>query len=483
MARPRDPEIDRRILRATAELARVDHDAVTIAAVAARAGVSRPTVYRRWPNRAALLFDAHIDAAIAPDIPDLGALRPELLWAIEQLVGNIVAGERTMFAEQLAQMIVDADFATSVLARRWRPERDRVHQIWERARQRGEVRPDIDGRTVFDDLLGICISRILITHEPPSPRELGELVDRILTGVVTREICEDARMHETNFTLTAPDGTELAATRWSGDADATMIVQIAHGMGEHSGRYARLAEALIGAGAVVYANDHRGHGRTAGSPERHGDLGPGGWAGLVSDLGLLGAHATREHPDLPLAVIGHSMGSFALQRYLLDHSADLDAAVLSGSTAVDVVAAGIDPTQEVDLSAFNAPFEPARTEYDWLTRDPDEVDAYVADPMCGFGLDAASAASMIAGSDGVADPDRLGGIRSDLPVLLLSGDADPLAGEGALITLVADRYREAGLHEVAVRLYPGARHEVFNETNRDEITADLIAWLRRVLDR
>jgi alpha-beta hydrolase superfamily lysophospholipase len=288
-------------------------------------------------------------------------------------------------------------------------------------------------------------------------------------------------MHESNFTLTAPDGTELAATRWSGDRDATLIVQIAHGMGEHSGRYRRLAEALVGAGAVVYTSDHRGHGNTAGSPERHGDLGPGGWEGLVSDLGVVSSHARSEHPDLPLAVVGHSMGSFALQRYLLDHSADLDAAVLSGSTAVDVVAAKIDPTEDVDLSAFNAPFEPARTEYDWLSRDPDEVDAYVGDPMCGFGLVAASTASMIEGVDGVADPDRLAGIRTELPVLLMSGDADPLAGGGSLITLVADRYREAGLTDVSVRLYPGARHEVFNETNRDEITADLIGWIERVL--
>lgn len=288
-------------------------------------------------------------------------------------------------------------------------------------------------------------------------------------------------MHETTSTLTTPDGTELALYRWSGDTQPTFIAQIAHGMGEHAGRYRRLAEALIGAGAVVYANDHRGHGRTAGSPDRHGDLGAGGWAGLVADLGVVSAHARAEHPGLALVVIGHSMGSFALQRYLLDHSADLDAVVLSGSTAIDVVAAGIDPDSEVDLSAFNAPFEPARTDYDWLSRDPDEVDAYVADAACGFGLDAAAAASMIGGVDGVADPERLAGIRSDVPVLLISGDTDPLAGGGTLIELVAERYREAGITSVTARLYPGARHEVFNETNRDEITADLLAWLGDVV--
>ena len=133
---------------------------------------------------------------------------------------------------------------------------------------------------------------------------------------------------------------------------------------------------------------------------------------------------------MPLVVLGHSMGSFALQQYLLDRSADLDAAVLSGTSAMDVIGPGIDPDAEIDLSAFNAPFEPARTEYDWLSRDPDEVDKYVADPDCGFGVNAAGARPMLEGLAPSADPDRLAGIRSDLPIYVLSGEADPLAGGG-----------------------------------------------------
>ena len=288
---------------------------------------------------------------------------------------------------------------------------------------------------------------------------------------------------ELTFAFDAADGTKIAAYRWTGDQSPRAIVQIAHGMGEHAARYRRLAEALTAAGYAVYANDHRGHGKTAGSADHHGDLGPGGWAGLVSDVGELSAIARREHPGIPLVLVGHSMGSFALQGYLLDHSADLDGAVLSGTSAIDVIAPGVDPTKEVDLSAFNAAFEPARTDYDWLSRDPDEVDAYVADPACGFGLHPRSTAAMLDGLAGTADAARLGGIRSDLPVYLVSGDADPIAGGGALIDLVADRYRQAGVHDVTVVLYPGARHEVFNETNRDEITAALVAWLDRVTAR
>ena len=289
-----------------------------------------------------------------------------------------------------------------------------------------------------------------------------------------------SRMEETSFTFTGSDGLEIVAYRWDPDGDPKAIVQIAHGMGEHAGRYRRLAEALTGAGYVVYANDHRGHGRTAGSVDRHGDLGEGGWQALVDEVGTLGARTRDEHPGLPLVVLGHSMGSFALQQHLLDHSADLDAAVLSGTTAVDVIAPGIDPDAEVDLSAFNAPFEPARTEYEWLSRDPDEVDKYVEDPACGFGVNAAATGQMLAGLEPTADADRLAAIRSDLPVYVVSGDADPLAGGGPLVQMVGDRYIAAGVKDVTVRLYPEARHELFNETNRDEVTAELTAWLDRV---
>jgi alpha-beta hydrolase superfamily lysophospholipase len=290
-------------------------------------------------------------------------------------------------------------------------------------------------------------------------------------------------MEETSFTFSGADGTEIHVYRWSGEGEPKAIVQLAHGMGEHAARYRRLAEALTDAGYVVYANDHRGHGRTAGSADHHGDLGAGGWSALVDELGQLGSIARERHPGLPLVVLGHSMGSFALQQYLLDHSADLDAAVLSGTSAMDVIGPAIDPEAEVDLSAFNAPFEPARTEYDWLSRDPDEVDKYVADDACGFGVNAAAARGMLEGLGPTADPDRLAAIRKELPIYLVSGDADPLAGGGPLVQMVADRYVAAGVHDVTVDLYPGARHEAFNETNRDEVTAKLIAWLDRVTAR
>src|SRR3954452_9143043 len=160
-------------------------------------------------------------------------------------------------------------------------------------------------------------------------------------------------MDTVDFTIPADDGEQVRGYRWSGPGPTRGIVQVAHGMGEHAARYARLAAALVDRGYVVYANDHRGHGRTAGGADRHGDLGRAGWGGLVADLGAVSALARSDHPGVPLVLIGHSMGSFALQQFLLDHSGDLDGAVLSGTSAADVIAGAIDTSAPADLASFN----------------------------------------------------------------------------------------------------------------------------------
>ncbi len=293
-------------------------------------------------------------------------------------------------------------------------------------------------------------------------------------------------MQESNFTLTASDQTRVFVRRWvangTGPADARAAIQIAHGMGEHSQRYTRFASALVDAGYVVYASDLRGHGHTAPSQESFGDFGPGGWLGLINDLLELGDVIDNETGGLPRCLFAHSMGSFALQQLLLDHSASISAAVLSGTSAVDALAAmaPVDDTP-ADLEGFNAPFEPARTASDWLSRDEAEVDLYVADPMCGFGVDGKGLRGMAADVARACDPGVLAGIRSDLPLLMVSGSADPLAGGLALVETVAQRYREAGLTNVMAIWYTDARHELLNETNRDEVTTDILNWLAKNL--
>ena len=178
-------------------------------------------------------------------------------------------------------------------------------------------------------------------------------------------------------------------------------------------------------------------------------------------------------------LIAHSLGSMGAQSLLLDHSARYAGVVLSGSTTLDgllEVVQGL-PADQPGLAAFNAGFEP-RTGFEWLSRDSAEVDAYVADPLCGFPTEDAILAGVLGTAERTTDPAQLARIRSDLPLLVISGDRDPVGGPGGRnVIKLAERYRDAGLTDVTVRLYPEARHEVFNETNRDEVTADVISWL------
>jgi alpha-beta hydrolase superfamily lysophospholipase len=220
------------------------------------------------------------------------------------------------------------------------------------------------------------------------------------------------------------------------------VLQVTHGMGEHALRYGKFAEAMNERGLVVYAQDHRGHGATAGDGVL-GDLGEGGWPRLVEDIGLLSAGIRAQHPGLPLILLGHSMGSFAVQQYLLDHSADADAVILTGTAVIDLLEPALDLDQPLDLAMFNAAFQPARTGYDWLTRDEAIVDAYVADPRCGFGLDTGAAKAMFAGARRLADPAEVAAMRPDLPVYITAGESDPVNGQLALLTPLAERYRAA----------------------------------------
>ena len=271
------------------------------------------------------------------------------------------------------------------------------------------------------------------------------------------------------------DGLELATYSWddvpSPDSPRG-VVQVAHGLAEHSARYDRLATALNQAGFLVRATDHRGHGGSIHAAP--GDFGDAGFDGLIADVASYGASLASE--GLPVFLVAHSMGSFAAQAVLLEHSDQYAGVVLSGSTAMDVFAAAMADAPEdgpAGLEAFNAGFE-HRTGYEWLSRDEAEVDTYVADPLCGFDLPESTVPSLFAPAGQLAFPE---GVRTDLPVLIASGTDDPLAGGGQLIELLGQRYRDAGLTDVTVRTYPGARHEIFNETNRDEVTADVVAWL------
>jgi alpha-beta hydrolase superfamily lysophospholipase len=276
------------------------------------------------------------------------------------------------------------------------------------------------------------------------------------------------------------DGTKIVAYRWDPEDVPRAAIQLTHGMGEHARRYEHVAQALNEAGFVVYAQDHRGHGASA-DPASYGNMGPGSWSALVDDIGLLSAIIRDDHADLPLILLAHSMGSFAAQQYLLDHSADVDGVVLTGTAVIDLLEPALDLSQPLDLAMFNAAFQPARTDFDWLSRDEAIVDAYIADPGCGFGIDAEATKGMFEGARRLADPAQVAAMRPDLPVYIAVGENDPVNGGLALLTPLTDRYQAAGLGDVTVRIYPGARHEILNETNRAEVIAALNTWLDRVV--
>lgn len=271
------------------------------------------------------------------------------------------------------------------------------------------------------------------------------------------------------FRYTAADGTRIAAFRWSADSAPSGVVQIAHGAGEHSRRYLEPLTPIIEAGYIVYSADHRGHGETAG-PEGLGDFGPGGAAAAIEDMAALSRLIREREPGLPLVLMGHSMGAMFSQVYLLDHSGLIDALVLSGT-------AGPGPLPPGDL---NAGFATRRTDYDWLSRDEAQVDRYIADPMCKIRFTDASRESFMALRERRIVGETLSGVRKDLPIYVFVGDEDPINVRLARITPLIEGYKAAGLTDVTLKVYPGGRHEMLNETNRTEVVADLKAWLDRV---
>ncbi|MDY0835542.1 MULTISPECIES: alpha/beta hydrolase [unclassified Pseudomonas] len=301
-------------------------------------------------------------------------------------------------------------------------------------------------------------------------------------------------MNHTTFWLTANDRSRVYVNQWLPDGPPKALMMLAHGMAEHSGRYGRLAQALCDAGYGLYAPDQRGHGRTADE----GTLGlfaeKDGWNKVVGDLASLNQHIGQQAPGVPIILLGHSMGSYIAQAYLLHHSASLNGAILSGSNfqpvalygAAKVIAHGERLRQGLrgrsalidflSFGSFNKAFKPNRTAFDWLSRDPAEVDKYVSDPLCGFRCTNQLWIDLLGGLQQISKASNLAQIDPGLPILIMGGECDPVS-EGKRLKSLANALREAGCQNLELSIYPQARHELFNETNRDAVTADVLTWL------
>ena len=298
-------------------------------------------------------------------------------------------------------------------------------------------------------------------------------------------------------TFTSSTGQTLDKRMWLPAGAPRAIVQFVHGMAEHIDRYDAPARALCDAGLLVVGHTHLGHGPQAAIKGHFAD--ENGWDHLLADIHLLRTETERAYPGVPYFILGHSMGSFLTRCYLTEHGEGLRGAVLSGTGWFGAipVKAGIaltdilcafgqaqKPAPLVDKLAFgssNKPFRPNRTAFDWLCRDNAEVDKYVADPYCGFLFTASGYRDMFRGLDRLRHMDTLKKMPRDLPVFFFGGDHDPVGCMGKGIPKVAEQFRQAGLRDVTVKLYPEGRHEMFNELNREEVYQDVIAWLNKHL--
>ena len=303
-------------------------------------------------------------------------------------------------------------------------------------------------------------------------------------------------MQSSTFTLPASDGVTLFVYRWLPETPPKAVVQIAHGLAEHAGRYARLAGLLTTSGYAVYAHDHRGHGRSAAGTAGLGYFAEsGGWQKCIDDLWQLQRRIAADHPGLPIVLLGHSMGSFMVQHFISEHGDALAGAVLSGSNGKPPLLAVVGRLvarlerlrlgprgrsaliHALSFTAFNKQFAPNRTPCDWLSRDPAEVDKYIADPLCGFIATVQLWIDLLDALAEIANPDRQARIPKQLPIYIIAGARDPVSNNTKGLAQLLTAYRVQGLPRVAHRFYPDARHEIFNEVNRDEVTRDLIAWL------
>jgi alpha-beta hydrolase superfamily lysophospholipase len=330
----------------------------------------------------------------------------------------------------------------------------------------------------------------------------------VLWGSIIRELIwknriigEDYRLQTEHFTFTDADHKPIFVYHWSGGPSRPpkAVVQIAHGMAETAARYERFAGALTHAGYEVYAHDHRGHGRTAGHPDQVGITGKNSFAKMTEAMSRLTDEIAVRHPGVPTVLFGHSMGSFLAQQYMYLYGHKLRGVILSGTNGrqspmirVGIKIAELVASQkgeehrskllsQLTFGSYNKPFKPNRTAADWLSRDEAEVDRYLKDPFCGGVFTAGFYRDFYRGLLDIHRPDHMERIPKGMPILVFAGDLDPVGQMGKGVLQLIDMYRRLGMENVFCKLYPGGRHEMLNETNRDEVTEDVIAWLDRML--
>ncbi len=308
---------------------------------------------------------------------------------------------------------------------------------------------------------------------------------------------------KTNFYYDSADGrTKIHACMWCPE-DRTQVrgvVQIAHGMVEFIDRYDRFASKLSEQGFCVVGNDHLGHGESVVSEEDLGYFGePTGNIFVIRDMHRLYKITKEQFADVPYILMGHSMGSFLTRQYINMYSEELDGSIIMGtgyqsfatlrtamtlSKAVGAVKGWRHRSKFIKnlaMGSYNSRIKPVRTENDWLTKDTEIVDAYNANPLNSFMFTVNGYYNMFRGIAAAEKEENLQRLRKDLPLLLVSGEDDPVGGYGKGVRKVYDEYIRIGMKDVSMKLYPGDRHEILNETDKEQVDEDILHWLENLL--
>ncbi|MBU3155434.1 alpha/beta hydrolase [Clostridium estertheticum] len=300
-----------------------------------------------------------------------------------------------------------------------------------------------------------------------------------------------------SFTFKGKDYVEIFVYKWTPNVDVQVrgVVQLAHGMAETAARYEDFANDLTKNGFIVYANDHRGHGETAGKVETLGELGEDAFNSMVEDMHRLNSIIKEENVTLPIFLFGHSMGSFLTQRYICLYGSELKGVILTGTcgkreiivdigriaSKVEIMRRGRN-AKSINLNKLifgsnNNFFKPNRTLFDWLSRDNKEVDKYIENPYCGAVFTAGFFYDFLSGLKSVADAEEIKNIPNNLPIYIFGGDKDPVGKNGKGALKLVKTYEKHGVKDLTYKLYKEGRHEMLHETNKDEVTTDIIKWI------
>lgn len=303
----------------------------------------------------------------------------------------------------------------------------------------------------------------------------------------------------TDYYYDSLGGGKIHACRWTPEGETKAIVQIVHGIAEYVERYDHLANFLNSRGILVVAEDHMGHGKSICDKTPKGCF-AGGWKAAVKDSYRLLKNTMDEFPDVPFILFGHSMGSFMARTILARHpGSGIAGAIICGTAWMPeaVVKAGkalsgmICKTrgeqyystllQGMMFGGYDKKIEHPRTKSDWLSRDNRIVDAYEADPLCGFIPSAGLVNAMMEGILYIQKPENLDNMKKDLPCYFIAGGDDPVGGYGAGVAQAAAEFKKHGMEKVDLKLYPLCRHEIHNEINKEEVYEDIAAWIENVI--